>query len=113
MITIKNVEDIANVVEHIRRVDPEQLANIRDEVLEEMDVDFEEIMDQDSDEEVLSDDIDYVSDLSERDTDHAEKFVPSPEIRALNGHTKHCMIQYYYTTGGALNVRAGLLECIL
>ena len=51
-----NVEDIANVVEHIRRVDPEQLANIRDEVLEEMDVDFEEIMDQDSDEEVLSDD---------------------------------------------------------
>ena len=93
-----NVEDITNVVEHIRNMDPEQFANIRDEVfelLEEMDVDFEEIMDQDSDEEVLSDDIGYVSDFSERDTDHAEKFVPSPEIRALNGRTKHCMIQCY------------------
>ena len=69
-----NVEDIANVVEHIRNVDPEQFANIRDkvfEVLEEMDVDFEEIMDQDSDKEVLSDDIGYVSNLSEHDTDHA------------------------------------------
>ena len=41
------------------------------EVLKEMDVDFEEIMDQDSDEEVLSDDIGYVSNLSEHDTDHA------------------------------------------
>ena len=87
-----NVEDIVNVVEHIRNVDPEQFANIRDEVfevLEEMDVDFEEIMNQDSDEEVLSDDTGCVSDLNELDTDHAEKFVSSPEIRALNGHTKH------------------------
>ena len=41
-----SVEDIVNVVEHIRNVDPEQFANIRDEVFEvlkEMDVDFEEI----------------------------------------------------------------------
>ena len=36
-------------------------------------------MDQDSDEEVLSDDTGYVN-SSEHDTDHAEKFVPSPEI---------------------------------
>jgi len=34
-------------------VDPEQFANIRDEVFEEMEVDFEEIIDQDSDEEML------------------------------------------------------------
>ena len=76
-------------------MDPEQFANIRDEVLEvfeEMEVDFEEIMDQDFDKEVLSDDTGYVSDLSEHDTDHTEKFVPSPEICALNGRTKHCMI---------------------
>ena len=39
------------------------------EVLEEMDVDFGEIMDQDSDEEVLSDDTGSVSDLNEHDTD--------------------------------------------
>ncbi|KYN35823.1 NADH-ubiquinone oxidoreductase chain 5 [Trachymyrmex septentrionalis] len=95
---------IVNVVEHIRNVDPKQFANIRDEVLKEMDVDFEEIMNQDSDEEVLSDDTGCVSDLNELDTDHAEKFVSSPEIRALNGRTKHCIIQCYYTTGGALNV---------
>ena len=65
-----------------------------------------EIMDQDSDEEVLSDDTGYVSNLSEHNADHSEKFVPSPEIRALNSHTKHCMIQCYYTTGDALNVCA-------
>ena len=33
-----------------------QFANIRDEVFEEMEVDFEEIMDKESDEEVLADD---------------------------------------------------------
>jgi len=49
------------------------------EVFEEMEVDFEKIMDQDSDEEVLPDDTGYVN-SSEHDTDHAEKFVPSPEI---------------------------------
>ena len=45
--------------------------------------DFEEIVDQDF-EEVLSDD---ASDLSEHDMDYVKKFVPSPEIRALNGRT--------------------------
>ncbi|KAG5334563.1 ZFYV9 protein, partial [Acromyrmex heyeri] len=62
----------ANVVEYIRNVDPEQFANIRDEVFEVLEeVNFEEIMDQeiDSDEEILSDDAGYASDLSERDTD--------------------------------------------
>ena len=102
-------------------MDPEQYANIRDEVFEEMEVDFEEIMNQDSDEEMLSDDTDYASDLSEHDTNHAEKFVPFSEIRALNGRTKHCMIQCYYTTRGALTVQHAwsvwlipmLWECIL
>ena len=61
-------------------------------MFEEINVDFEEIMDQDSNEEVLSDDTGYTSNLSEHDTDHAEKFVPSPEIRALNSRIKHCMI---------------------
>ena len=37
-------------------MDPEQFMNIRDEVFEEIEVDFEEIMDQDSDEEMLSND---------------------------------------------------------
>jgi len=41
-------------------VDPEQFMNIRDEVFEEIEVDFEEIMDQDSDEEMLSNDITIV-----------------------------------------------------
>ena len=76
-------------------MDLEQFANIRDkvfEVFEEMEVDFGEIMDQDSDEEVLSDDTSYASDLSEHAMGHTEKFVPSPEIHALNDRTKHCMI---------------------
>ena len=56
---IRNVENIAKVAEYIRNVDPEQFANIRDEVFEvlEMEVDFENIMDQKiMNEEMLSDD---------------------------------------------------------
>ena len=42
---IRNVENIANILEYIRNVDPEQFANIRDEVFEvlEMEVNFENI----------------------------------------------------------------------
>ncbi|KAG5323720.1 GVQW3 protein, partial [Pseudoatta argentina] len=48
-------------------------------------VDFEEIMDQeiDSDKEILSDDSGYASDLSEHDTDYAERFVPCLEIPCM------------------------------
>lgn len=75
-------------------------------------VNFEQIMDQeiDSDEEILSDDAGYTSDLSERDTDYVERFVPSSEIRAPNNRTKHCIIHCYYTTGGALSICA---ECMI
>ena len=100
-----NVENIANIVEYIRNVDPEQFANIRDEVFEvfkEMEIDFEEIMDQDSDEDMLSDDTGYASDLSEDNIDRREKFVLSPEIHALNDRTRHCATHCYYITGGAL-----------
>ena len=65
-----SVEDIANIVEYVRNVDPEQFAIIRDEVfevLEEANIVFEEIMDQDFDKEVPSDDTGYFSDLSEHD----------------------------------------------
>ncbi|KYM78630.1 hypothetical protein ALC53_10934 [Atta colombica] len=100
-----NVENIANIVEYIRNADPEQFANIRDEVFEvfkEMEVDFDiinnETMDQDSDEKMLSDDTSYVSDMSEYEIDRVEKFVS--EICALNARTKHCVIHNYYTTGG-------------
>ena len=67
--------NVENIVEYIRSMDPEQFTNIRDE---EMEVDFEGIMDDSK--EVLSNDTDYAS-SNEHDTDHAEKFVPSPEIR--------------------------------
>ncbi|KYN28506.1 hypothetical protein ALC57_02077 [Trachymyrmex cornetzi] len=67
-------------------------------------------MDQDSnEEEVLSNDTGFASDASEYNTDLKEKFVPSQEIRALNGRTKHCMIQSYYTTGGALTICAACM----
>jgi len=79
---IRNVENIANVAEYIRNMDPEQFANIRDEVFEEMEVDFENIMDQESfDEEMLSDDSGYASDMSEYEIDRVEKFVQPSEIR--------------------------------
>jgi len=56
-------------------------ANIRDEVFDEME-DFENIMDQESsDEEMLSDDSGYASDMSEYEINRVEKFVSAPEIR--------------------------------
>jgi len=61
-------------------------------------------MNQDSDEEMLSNDTDYASDMSKYEIDRIEKFVLAPEIRMLNARTKHCMIHNYYTTGGALTV---------
>ena len=42
-----NIDNLANVVDYIRNVDPEQFANILDEIFEE--IDFE--MDRDSDED--------------------------------------------------------------
>ena len=64
--SMTNCANVENIVEYIRNVDPKQFANIRDEVFEvfEMEVDFEKIMDQDSDEEMLSN-TSYASD-SER-----------------------------------------------
>ena len=86
----------------------EQFANIRDEVFEmfdEMEVDFENIMDQESsDEEMLSNDSGCASDMSEYEMDHIEKFVSSPEIHTLNARTKHCVIHNYFTMGGSLTI---------
>ncbi|EGI66653.1 hypothetical protein G5I_04802 [Acromyrmex echinatior] len=105
-----NELNLTNAGEYVRNADPEQFAHIRDEVFEVLEeVNFEEIMHQeiDSDEEILSDDTGYTSDLSERDTHYVESFVASSEIRALNSRTKHCIIHCYYTTttGGALYVQ--------
>jgi len=99
---IRNVENIANVAEYIRNVDPEQFANIRDEIFEvlEIEVDFENIMDQkSSDEEMLSDDSGCASDMSEYEIDRVEKFMQPSEIRTLNARTKYCVIYNYYTRG--------------
>ncbi|KYN09586.1 hypothetical protein ALC57_18296 [Trachymyrmex cornetzi] len=76
-----------------------------------MEVDFAEILNEDSSDEesVLSDDAGFASDASEYETDIEEKFIPAAEIRALNGHTKYCMIQSYYTTGGPLTVCAACI----
>jgi len=68
-----------------------------------MEVDFENIMDQEScDEEMLSNDSGCASDMSEYEIDRVEKFVSAPEICTLNARTKLCVIHNYYTTGDAL-----------
>ena len=72
---IRNVEDMDVEFEKIEN------ANIRDEVFDEME-DFENIMDQESsDEEMLSDDSGYASNMSEYEINRVEKFVSAPEIR--------------------------------
>jgi len=73
---IRNVEDRIDVIEHIRNV--EQFANIRDEVFkvfDEMEVNFEDIMDQGSSDEKVLSDIGSASDMSEYEMDRIEKFV--------------------------------------
>ena len=103
--------NIANVVEYIRNVDPEQFANIRDEVFEVLEeVNFEEIMDQeiDSDEEILSNDAGYASDLSERYR-LCRKICAIFRNPCIDGRTKHCIIHCYYTTSGALSVCAACM----
>jgi len=70
----------------------------------EMEVDFENIMDESSDKEMLSDDSGCASDMSDYEIDRVEKFVQPSKIRTLNARTKHCVIYNYYTTGDALTV---------
>ena len=83
---IGNIEERIDVAEYIRNMDEEQFANIRDEVFK-MEVDFENIMDQESsDEEMLSDDSECANDMSD-EMDRVEKFVSSPEIHTLNSRT--------------------------
>ena len=75
---IGNIEDRVDIAEYIRNVDEEQFANIRDEVFDEVEVDFENIMNQESsDEEILSDNSGCASDMSEYEMDRIEKFVSS------------------------------------
>ena len=62
-----------------------------------------------SDEEVQSDDTGCISNLSEYNTDHAEEFEQSLEIRALNIHTKHCIIYCYYIIGDVSSVCASCM----
>ena len=43
-----NIDNLANVVEYIRNVDPEQFANILDEIFEEIDFEIDRDSDEDS-----------------------------------------------------------------
>jgi len=105
---IRNIENIANVAEILEtwirnnsRISETKCSKYS----KKMEVDFENIMDQESsDEEMLSDDSGCASDMSEYEIDRVEKFVQPSEIRTLNARTKHCVIHNYYTTGGALIV---------
>ena len=69
--------------------------NIRNEVfevLDEMEVDFENIMGQESsNKNVQSNDTECFIGLNDGNMDHAEKFVQPSEINALNIRIKHCI----------------------
>ena len=79
-----------------------------------MEVDFENIMDQEScDEEMLSNDSGCASDMSEYEIDRVEKFVSTPEICTLNARTKLCVTHNYYTTDDALIICTACIIRIL
>jgi len=66
-----------------------------DKLFEAMEVEFEDIMDQESsNEEVQSNNAECL--MSDDNIDHKEKFVQPSEIRALNRRIKHCIISCYY-----------------
>jgi len=67
-----------------------------------MEVNFENIMDQESSDEEMLPDSGCASDMSEYEIDRVEKFVSASEIRTLNACTKHSVIHNYYIRGGAL-----------
>lgn len=101
--------------ENVFNMDEEDFINMVDEVFGneevEMEIDNIDIDIEDEDEEhALSDDSNYVSDQSDDLTDYAEKIVTRSELLALNNNKKHCSIQFYYSTGGALTVCA---ECMV
>jgi len=58
-----NVENIVNVVKYIRNVDSDSSRILEMKCSEEMKIDFDKIMNQDFDEEVLSDDTGYANDM--------------------------------------------------
>jgi len=89
----------------------EDIINIVDEVFEEMEVDdIEEIGDESSNEDhVLSADSDCISDCNNDLTQISQKIVTYSQINALNEGTKHCVIYFYYSTGGALAVCASCM----
>ena len=106
---VDHIEDV--VFENIANIDPDDLMDIVDDAFENAEVNFEELMDEESEEEsVLSDDSACISDQSEDLEEHVEKVVSSAELHALNSRTKHCMILFGYSTGGALSVCA---TCII
>lgn len=78
------------------------------EDVQEVEANVEDNVEDDS-EGTLSSDTGVVSDLSENLTLHRERYVSQAELRALTQRTKHCMIQCYYSTGGALALCASCM----
>jgi len=78
-------------------IDNNDNIDIMDEMPENAEINFEDIIDEESDEEsVMPDDSGCDSDISENDEDMALRVVPHAELNALNFRTKHCRIEFYY-----------------
>ena len=75
-----------------RVADDELIVN---EALEDAAINFEDLIDEESDEESLLSD-DSACDCSESVNDIVQRAVPFPEIHRLNLHTEHCLIEFYY-----------------
>ncbi|EZA51545.1 hypothetical protein X777_09754 [Ooceraea biroi] len=79
--------------------------------MEQMEVNFENLLDEVSDEDsVLSDESAYCSDKSEDYEEITERPVPNAQLMAITGRTKMCAVYFYYSTGCSLAVCA---SCII
>jgi len=84
----------------------EDLMNIMNEI--EVDDIIEEMDDESDEDHSLSDDSDWIMIV----VTILQKIIDDLQINALNGHTKHCAIYFYYSTGGALDVCASCMASL-
>ena len=103
-------DDVDNVIDIVDNVQDNEEDVIVDDADDIIDVNFEDVMDDEDEESVISEDSNYASDYSEEFNDTLEKHLTHAEVNAITGRTKHCAIYFYYTTGGTYSACA---ECIM
>ena len=110
MDNVQNINDVNIVdIENVELENNSDASREIDEVFENAGANVDNVMSDEDDESVMSDDFGCISDDSEDLTDRVERTVPRSELHALNRRTRHCAIYFYYSTGSAIDVCASCM----